>query len=77
MLRQLRVLGIDKGDAVGIHLADDPETVVALLAINRIGAIAVRSFRVMASMRSPADMDAVGAKAYLLATGFRVAERID
>src|SRR5436190_16083147 len=37
-------LDIQKGDAVGIHLPMLPETVVALLAINRIGAIAVPVF---------------------------------
>ncbi len=40
----LTELEIAKGDAVGIHLPMMPETVVALLAINRIGAIAVPGF---------------------------------
>src|SRR3982751_6442227 len=40
----LRNSGITKGDAVGIHLPMMPETVVALLAINRIGAIAMPVF---------------------------------
>ena len=40
----LRASGLGKGDAVGIHLPMIWETVVALLAINRIGAIAVPVF---------------------------------
>ncbi|MBK9155838.1 MAG: AMP-binding protein [Chloracidobacterium sp.] len=40
----LRRYGFQKGDAIGIHLAMVPETVITLLAINRIGAIAVPVF---------------------------------
>ena len=40
----LRGNGLGKGDAIGIHLPMMLETVVALLAINRIGAIAVPVF---------------------------------
>ncbi len=40
----LRACGYGRGDAIGIHLPMIPETVVALLAINRIGAIAVPLF---------------------------------
>jgi acetyl-CoA synthetase len=40
----LRDIGIEKGDPVGIHLPMIPETVDTLLAINRIGAIAVPVF---------------------------------
>jgi acetyl-CoA synthetase len=40
----LRDLGIGKGDAIGLYLPMMPETVVALLAIARIGAIAVPVF---------------------------------
>src|SRR6185295_13369215 len=40
----LRALGLGKGDAVGIHLPMVPEAVVALLAIGRIGAVAVPLF---------------------------------
>ena len=36
--------GFSKGDAIGIHLPMIAETVVSLLAINRIGAIAVPVF---------------------------------
>src|SRR5690606_29683459 len=40
----LRKLGLGKGDAIGLHLPMIPETVLSLLAINRIGAIAVPVF---------------------------------
>src|SRR5690242_4673398 len=40
----LTAAGFKKGDAIGIHLPMIPETVNALLAINRIGAIAVPVF---------------------------------
>ncbi len=40
----LRANGLNKGDAIGIHLPMMIETVVALLAIARIGAIAVPVF---------------------------------
>ncbi|MCI0525180.1 MAG: AMP-binding protein [Acidobacteria bacterium] len=40
----LRACGFGKGDAIGLHLPMVPETVVALLAINRIGGIAVPLF---------------------------------
>lgn len=40
----LRAAGLARGDAVGLHLPMLPETVVALLALARIGAIAVPLF---------------------------------
>ena len=40
----MRNIGLGKGDAIGIHLPMVPETVIALLAIGRIGAIAVPVF---------------------------------
>jgi acetyl-CoA synthetase len=40
----LRAFGLKKGDAVGVHLPMTPETVVALMALARIGAIAVPVF---------------------------------
>jgi acetyl-CoA synthetase len=40
----LRKLGIRKGDAIAIHLPMIPETVVALIAAARIGAVAVPLF---------------------------------
>ncbi|MBO0857759.1 MAG: AMP-binding protein [Chloracidobacterium sp.] len=40
----LRACGYSYGDAIGIHLPMAPETVIAILAINRIGGIAVPLF---------------------------------
>jgi acetyl-CoA synthetase len=40
----LRALGVRRSDTVGIHLPMIPETVVALLALARVGAIAVPLF---------------------------------
>ena len=40
----LRKLGVKKGDAVAIHLPMLPETVIALIACARIGAVAVPLF---------------------------------
>ena len=40
----LRLAGIERGDAVGIYMPLLPETAMALLAIGRIGAIAVPAF---------------------------------
>ncbi len=59
----LRDEGIKKGDAVGIHLPMIVETIVALLAINRIGAIAVPVFSGYGVEAIASRMNAVGAKA--------------
>ncbi|MCV4607735.1 AMP-binding protein, partial [Escherichia coli] len=40
----LKKAGFVRGDAIGIYLPMIPETVISLLAINRIGAIAVPVF---------------------------------
>ena len=63
-------LGINHGDAVGIHLPMVPETVVSLLAINRIGAIAVPVFSGYGIDAITSRMEAVGAKAIFTADGF-------
>jgi acyl-CoA synthetase (AMP-forming)/AMP-acid ligase II len=42
--RGLRASGFKKGDAIGIHLPMILDTIIALLSINRIGAIAVPVF---------------------------------
>ena len=63
-------LGIIQGDAVGIHLPMIPETVVSLLAINRIGAIAVPVFSGYGIDAITSRMEAVGAKAIFTADGF-------
>jgi acetyl-CoA synthetase len=62
-------LDIHKGDAVGIHLPMIPETVVALLAINRLGAIAVPVFSGYGIDAITSRMDAVGAKALITCDG--------
>ncbi len=59
----LRLFGFRKGDAIGIHLPMMFETVVALLAINRIGAIAVPVFSGYGVEAIASRMNAVGAKA--------------
>ena len=61
--------GLKKGDAVGIHLPMLPETVVAMLAINRIGAIAVPVFSGYGIDAITSRMDAVGAKALITCFG--------
>ena len=62
-------LEIKKGDAIGIHLPMIPETVVSLLAINRIGAIAVPVFSGYGIDAITSRMEAVGAKAIFTCDG--------
>ncbi len=66
----LRVNGFGKGDAIGIHLPMMIETIVALLAINRIGAIAVPVFSGYGVDAIANRMNAVGAKALFTCEGF-------
>lgn len=66
----LRANGLQKGDAIGIHLPMMIETVVALLAINRIGAIAVPVFSGYGVDAIASRMNAVGAKAIFTCDGF-------
>jgi len=66
----LRNLGIGKGDAVGIYLPMTPETVTALMAINRIGAIAVPVFSGYGVEAIASRFNAVKAKAIFATTGF-------
>ncbi|MGB7068590.1 MAG: AMP-binding protein [Pyrinomonadaceae bacterium] len=66
----LRNLGLKKGDAVGIHLPMDSATVIALLGINRIGAIAVPVFSGYGVDAVASRMNAVGAKALITCDGF-------
>jgi len=63
-------LGLRGGDAIGIHLPMIPQTVVALLAINRIGAIAVPVFSGYGVDAIASRMNAVGAKAFFTCDGF-------
>ncbi|MBK8147245.1 MAG: AMP-binding protein [Acidobacteria bacterium] len=66
----LRRRGLGKGDAIGIHLPMMVETVVALLAINRIGAIAVPVFSGYGVDAIASRLNAVGAKALFTCDGF-------
>lgn len=66
----LRLNGLKKGDAVGIHLPMVIETVIALLAINRIGAIAVPVFSGYGVDAIASRLNAVGAKAIFTCDGF-------
>ncbi len=58
----LRASGFGKGDAIGIHLPMMYETVIALLAIGGIGAIAVPVFSGYGVSAIEARLNAVGAK---------------
>ena len=66
----LRNIGIGKGDAVGIHLPMIPETILALLAINRVGAIAIPVFSGYGVEAIASRMHAVQAKALFTCEGF-------
>jgi acetyl-CoA synthetase len=59
----LRHFGLGKGDAIGIHLPMTPDTIIALLAIARIGAIAVPVFSGYGVEAIASRLNAVGAKA--------------
>lgn len=66
----LRYYGFGKGDAIGIHMPMVIETVVALLAINRIGAIAVPVFSGYGVEAIASRLHAVGAKALFTSNRF-------
>jgi acetyl-CoA synthetase len=66
----LQAVGFGKGDAIGIHLPMMIETVVALLAINRIGAIAVPVFSGYGIEAIASRLNAVKAKALFTCDGF-------
>ena len=66
----LRACGLKKGDAIGIHLPMCPETVIALLAINRIGSIAVTLFSGYGPAAIEARLRDVGAKALFTCDSF-------
>ena len=68
--RGLKALGFSRGDAIGIHLPMIVETVIALLAINRIGAIAVPVFSGYGIDAISSRLNAVGAKALFTCDGF-------
>jgi acetyl-CoA synthetase len=66
----LRKLGFGKGDAIGIHLPMMIETVICLLGINRIGAIAVPVFSGYGVEAISSRLNAVKAKALFTCDGF-------
>lgn len=66
----LRKNGFGKGDAVAIHLPMISETVIALLAIGRIGAIAVPVFSGYGVSAIESRLNAVKAKAIFTCSGF-------
>ncbi|HXG84393.1 MAG TPA: AMP-binding protein, partial [Pyrinomonadaceae bacterium] len=66
----LRYNGLKKGAAIGIHLPMISETIVALLAINRIGAIAIPVFSGYGVEAIASRLNAVKAKALFTCEGF-------
>jgi acetyl-CoA synthetase len=67
---QLRELGVGPGDRVGILLPMLPETVVAVLAVSRIGAIFTPIFSGYAAPAIATRLVDCGAKALITADGF-------
>ena len=67
----LRAIGIARGDAVVIHLPMTQDIVTMLLAIGRIGAIAVPVFSGYGVEAIASRVNAVEAKAIFTCTGFR------
>jgi acetyl-CoA synthetase len=65
----LRGLGVRKGDTVGIYMPLLPETAIALLAIGRIGAIAVPAFSGYGAPALATRLADAGAKVLLTADG--------
>lgn len=66
----LRACGLQQGDAIGIHLPMCVETVIALLAINRIGGIAVPLFSGYGATAIASRLQDVGAKALFTCDAF-------
>jgi acetyl-CoA synthetase len=74
----LRANGLKKGDAIGIHLPMIPTTVISLLAINRIGAIAIPVFSGYGVEAIASRINAVGAKALITCFSFpRRGKKVD
>ncbi len=67
----LRKLGVGHGDRVGIFLSMSPETAVALLAVARIGAIAVPCFSGFGAQAVASRLRDCEAKALITADGFQ------
>ncbi|MFL6350671.1 MAG: AMP-binding protein [Bryobacteraceae bacterium] len=74
----LRALGIQKGDRVGIYMPMTVETVVALLGLGRIGAIAVPLFSGYGPSAIETRLNHTGANALIAAYSFsRAGKQID
>jgi acetyl-CoA synthetase len=74
----LSALGIKKGDTVGVYMPMVPETVIALLGLGRIGAIAVPLFSGYGPGAIETRLNHTGAKALIASQSFRRAgKRID
>ena len=69
-VRQLRELGIGEGDRVGILLPMLPETVIAVLAVSRIGAIFTPIFSGYAAPAIATRLVDCGARLLITADGF-------
>lgn len=67
----LRSLGLGKGDAIGLYMPMTPEIVIALLAIARIGGIALPLFSGFGAGAIAARLADAGAKALFTADGFQ------
>lgn len=66
----LRACGLQQGDAIGLHLPMSVETVIALLAINRIGGIAVPLFSGYGAAAIASRLQDVAAKALFTCDAF-------
>jgi acetyl-CoA synthetase len=66
----LRVLGLGKGDAIGLFMPMTPEVVIALLAIARIGGIILPLFSGYGSGAVAQRLSDAGAKALFTVDGF-------
>ncbi|MGI8958721.1 MAG: AMP-binding protein [Bryobacteraceae bacterium] len=74
----LSALGIEKGDTVGIYMPMVPETVVALLGLGRIGAIAVPLFSGYGPAAIETRLNHTDARVLIASKSFRRAgKRVD
>lgn len=66
----LRLLGLGKGDAIGLFMPMTPEIVIALLAIAKIGGIILPLFSGYGASAVASRLEDAGAKALFTADGF-------